>query len=150
MPASWGIRWRTHFIWGTFLLYVTARLCQLYADRLPTLLIVVLHVIPPALFALAHGSIIYGTKGISVFAIFCLGFGTLAESLSLRTGFPFGRYYFTDVMGPKILQLPVLLALAYLGIGYVAWILALIILGYRDKPIQAAQRLLLAVTPSRE
>jgi hypothetical protein len=32
-------------------------------------------------------------------------------------------------------MLPVLLALAYLGIGYVAWILALLILGYVDKPI---------------
>jgi hypothetical protein len=29
----------------------------------------------------------------------------------LRTGFPFGHYYFTDVMGPKIFQLPVLLLL---------------------------------------
>jgi putative membrane protein len=120
-------------------LYAIARVCQLYADRLPTLLIVILHVVPPALFALAHGSGLYGTKGISVFAIFCLGFGTLAESVSLRTGFPFGHYYFTDVMGPKVFQLPLLLALAYLGIGYVAWILALLILGAVAKPIRGTR-----------
>jgi putative membrane protein len=121
------------------LLYVLGRVCQLYAGRIPTLLIVVLHVVPLALFALAHGSVWYGPRGVSVFAGFCLGFGTLAETVSLRTGFPFGRYYFTDVMGPKIFQLPVLLALAYLGIGYVAWILALLILGYVDKPIRGAR-----------
>jgi uncharacterized membrane protein len=136
MAASLEIsRRRAYFLWGMLLVYVTARICQLYADRLPTLLIVVLHVVPPALFALAHGSVLYRAKGILVFAVFCLGVGTLAESASLRTGFPFGHYYFTDVMGPKIFQLPVLLALAYLGIGYVAWILALLILGYVDKPI---------------
>lgn len=119
--------------------YVLARICQLYADRLPALLIVVLHVIPPALFALVHGSVVYRAKGISVFAVFCLGFGTAAESISLRTGFPFGHYYFTDLMGPKIFQIPVLLSLAYLGIGYVAWILALLILDCARKPIRGAR-----------
>jgi uncharacterized membrane protein len=117
------------------LFYVTARISQIYTGRLPMLLIVVLHVLPPALFALAHGAALYRAKGIAVFAFLCLGIGTLAESLSLRTGFPFGHYYFTDVMGPQIFQLPVLLALAYLGIGYAAWILALLILGYADKPL---------------
>jgi len=132
-------RRRAQFLWGMLLLYAIARICQLYAGRLPTLLIVILHVVPPALFALAHGSVLYGARGISVFAIFCLGFGTIAESVSLRTGFPFGHYYFTDVMGPKVFQLPLLLALAYLGIGYVAWILALLILGDADKPIHGTR-----------
>ena len=131
--------WQRRFLWGMLLIYVTARICQLYADRLPTLFIVVLHVVPPALFALVHGSILYTPKGISVFATFCLGGAILAESIGLRTGFPFGRYYFTDVMGPKIFQLPVLLGLAYLGIGYVAWILAVLILGTCDKPIRGAR-----------
>jgi uncharacterized membrane protein len=130
------------------LVYVVARICQLYAGQLPTLLITGLHVIPPALFALAHGSALYRPKGIAVFVISCLGFGTLAESVGLRTGFPFGHYYFTDVMGPKIFQLPVLLALAYLGIGYVAWILALLILGYSDKPIQGTRVLALPLLAS--
>jgi RHS repeat-associated protein len=95
-----------------------------------------------------HGSVIYRLKGIAIFAGFCLGFGTLAESVSLRTGFPFGHYYFTDVMGPKAFQLPVLLALASLGIGYVAWILALLILGHADKPINGTRVVLLPLLAS--
>jgi putative membrane protein len=141
-------RQRAQFLWAMLLLYAMARICQLYAGRLPTLLIVILHVVPPALFALAHGSVLYGARGISVFAIFCLGFGTLAESVSLRTGFPFGHYYFTDVMGPKVLQLPLLLALAYLGIGYVAWVLAVLILGAADKPIHGTRVLTLPLLAS--
>jgi uncharacterized membrane protein len=146
-PSSITAR-RIYFLWGMLLVYALARFCQLYADRLPMLLIVVLHVIPPALFALAHGSALYRRQGIAVFAAFCLGFGALAESVGLRTGFPFGRYYFTSVMGPKIFQLPVLLALAYLGIGYVAWILALLILGCVDKPVHGTRALTLPLLAS--
>jgi uncharacterized membrane protein len=149
MAAPLGIsRWRAYFVWGTLLVYVVARVCQLYADRVPALLIVVLHVVPPALFAFVHGSSLYRPRGVAIFAAFCLGFGTLAESVGLRTGFPFGHYYFTDVMGPKIFQLPVLLALAYVGIGYVAWILALVILGYAGKPIDAVRVLMLPLLAS--
>ena len=59
----------------------------------------------------------------------------MCETLSLRTGFPFGHYYFTSLMGPKVMDLPILLVLAYLGIGYCAWVLAVLILGFRDKPL---------------
>ena len=127
---------RECFLWILLLVYAIGRISQIYADRLPTLLIVTLHVVPPALLALAHGVVLYRPKGIAVFTASCLGFGALAESLSLRTGFPFGHYYFTTIMGPQIFQLPLLLALAYLGIGYVAWILAILITGGPDEPIR--------------
>jgi uncharacterized membrane protein len=127
------------WLWGTVLAYAAGRICLLYAYRLPMIWIVVLHVVPPALFALVHGSIVYGRRGIAVFTASCLGFGTLAELVSLRTGVPFGRYHFTNVMGPKVLELPLLLALAYLGIGYVSWILSLLILGHAERPLRGTQ-----------
>jgi len=130
------------------LVYALARVSRLYADRIPALLIVVLHVVPPALFALAHGSVLYRRKGILIFAALCVGCGTLAESIGLRTGFPFGHYYFTSVMGPEVFELPALLALAYLGIGYVAWILALLILGYSGKSLHGIRVLVLPLLAS--
>lgn len=111
------------------LVYVVARVLQDFPVATPSLLIVVLHVLPPAAFALVHGRRLYGTRGILVFSAFCLGSGTFFEILGLRTGFPFGEYFFTSVMGPKIANLPILLAFAYLGMGYLAWIVASIILG---------------------
>ena len=106
----------------------------MYAGSVPTLLIVVLNVVPVAAFALIHGRLIYGRRGILLFTVLCLSTGTFFESLSLRTGFPFGHYYFTDVMGPKVFQLPVLLALAYLGMGYLSWTVTVAIAGYqRDR-----------------
>jgi hypothetical protein len=41
------------------LFYLAARVLQLFAGRIPSLLIVALHVVLPALFALIHGSRIY-------------------------------------------------------------------------------------------
>jgi uncharacterized membrane protein len=108
--------------------YAFARVLQIFPTRVPTLLIVVLHVLQPAAFALLHGRRLFGTRGILAFSFFCLASAVFFESLSLRTGVPFGHYTFTSMMGPKILQLPVLLALAYLGVGYCSWVLASLIL----------------------
>jgi putative membrane protein len=116
-------------------LYLVGRAFHLLAAQIPSLLIVFFQVVPPALFALIHGARIYGRRRILVFTFLCLGVGTLFESLSLRTGFPFGYYEFTDLMGPKIFKLPILLALAYGGMGYVSWVVALLILRYQDRPL---------------
>ena len=130
-------RWQTVVLWTAILLYAQGRICQLYPDKIPILLIVIMQVVPPAVFALVHGNILYGRRGMAVFASFCLGVGATCETLSLRTGFPFGHYHFTNLMGPRFLQVPILLVLAYLGIGYSSWVLSLLILGYRDKPLSA-------------
>src|ERR1700692_1229587 len=129
-------------------LYLVARILHLFAGRVPDLLIVTFHVIPPALFAVIHGARIYHSRGILVFATLCLGVGTLFESVSLRTGFPFGYYRFTDLMGPKVFDLPVLLALAYVGMGYLSWILGLVILGYQNEPLSGRKIVLLPLAAS--
>jgi putative membrane protein len=136
VTADTGIaRWQTFLLWTALLLYAQGRIFQLYPERISIQLIVFLQVVPPAVLALIHGSILYGVRGMSAFAAFCLGIGAASESLSLRTGFPFGHYYFTNLMGPKFLQVPILLILAYLGIGYCSWVLSLLILGYRSKTL---------------
>jgi putative membrane protein len=135
MNSSPGIqKWQTAVLWAALLLYAQSRFCQLYPERISIQLIVCMQVVPPAIFALVHGSILHGVRGISAFTTFCLGAGAVCESLSLRTGFPFGHYRFTDLMGPKIFDVPVLLVLAYLGIGYCSWVLSLLIIGSRSKP----------------
>jgi uncharacterized membrane protein len=65
-----------------------------------------------------HGARIYRLRGNFLFATLCLGVGTFFESVSLRTGFPFGHYRFTGLMGPQLFGLPILLALVYVGMGF--------------------------------
>lgn len=129
-------------------LYLVARILQVFAGRVPSLLIVILHVIPPLLFAVIHGARVYRLQGILVFTTLCLGVGVLFESLSLRTGFPFGHYRFTDLMGPKLFDLPILLALAYVGMGYLSWVVGLVILDCQSEPISGRKIVLLPLAAS--
>ncbi len=93
------------------------------------LAVVALHVVPPAIFALVHGATLYGWRGILMFVAITLAIGNAFENLGVRTSFPYGHYYFTDLMGPKLLAVPVLLGLAYVGMAYLSWTLAGVIVG---------------------
>jgi len=128
-------RGQTVVLWSALVLYGAGRIVQQYPDKIGVLTIVVLQVLTPAVFALVHGSILYRVRGMLTFSGCCMGIGGMCECLSLRTGFPFGHYYFTDLMGPKALQVPILLVLAYLGIGYCSWVLAVVLLGYLSRPL---------------
>src|SRR5258708_6774169 len=121
--------YNTSALWTLIALYAAARVLQLFPDKIPMLAIVSSHVFPPAIFALIHGAIRYRVRGILTFVSICLVVGNGFENLSILTGFPFGHYYFTDVMGPKLFHVPILLGLAYIGMGYLSWTLASVILG---------------------
>jgi len=110
--------------------------------------VVALHVLPPAVFALIHGASLYRIRGILTFALICLAVGNLFENLSIRTGFPFGHYYFTNLMGPKIFLVPVLLGLAYVGMAYLSWIIGNLILGNSRGPLAGSRVLTLPVVAS--
>jgi uncharacterized membrane protein len=122
-------------LWALIAIYAAARVLQVFPDKVPMLAIVALHILPPILFALLHGAMLYTTRGILIFFAICLLIGNIFENLGVRTGFPFGGYYFTDVMGPKLFAVPILLGLAYLGMAYLSWTLARVILGGMRDPL---------------
>jgi len=117
------------WLWVLLALYAAARPAQRFTGSIPTAIVIALHVLPPLAFCLLHGAIVYRWRGILTFIFLCVAIGNFFENLSIRTGFPFGRYHFTDVMGPKIFAVPILLGLAYVGMGYISWTVARVILG---------------------
>jgi uncharacterized membrane protein len=135
-------------LWTLMLTYAASRFLQVYPGRIPTLEVVALHVIPPALFALIHGAMLYRIRGIGAFIAICLIVGNIFENIGVRTGFPFGRYFFTDVMGPKFLVVPVFLGLAYLGMAYLSWTLARVILRDTQAPVAGLRLVALPVLAS--
>lgn len=140
---------RARFVMSILLFsYLVGRILQLFAGQVPSILIVALHVIPPLLFAYVHGARIYRLPGIIVFTILCIAVGAFFEILSLRTGFPFGHYKFTDLMGSAIFGLPIMLALAYVGMGYLSRVLGIAILQLHNQELSGRNRLLLPVVAS--
>lgn len=80
-------------------------------------------------FFLVHASVTYRFRDVLAFAAITFVVSNLAENLSILTGFPFGNYYYTDILGPKLFNVPLLIGPAYLATGYLAWTLARVILG---------------------
>lgn len=83
----------------------------------------------PLFFLFVHGSLSYRLKDLFVFAAITLVVSNLFENISIVTGFPFGHYYYSDILGPKLFLVPMLIGLAYLGTGYLAWTIASLISG---------------------
>ena len=79
-------------------------------------------------FALVHGAGRYGWSGILVFFAICLVISNAFENLSILTGFPFGHYYYTEVLGPKLFHVPIIIGGAYGGAGYLSWMVAHVLL----------------------
>jgi putative membrane protein len=130
--------------WLILAIYACARILEAIPDSVPLPVIVALDVLSSVAFALVHGARSYGWRGILAFAAICLLVGNTIENIGVATGFPFGRYYFAGLMGPKLFHVPVLLGLAYIGMAYVSWMLARLVVGEDDMPRAGFQ---LIVTP---
>jgi putative membrane protein len=78
-------------------------------------------------FALLHGAQRYSWRAIGVFVAAGLVISNILENLSIQTGFPFGHYHYTG--GGKIFQVPWFIGPAYLATGYLAWVVATVLLG---------------------
>jgi uncharacterized membrane protein len=131
--------------WVLIALYAAARFLQVFPGKVPMSIVVAAHVFPPAIFALLHGAKYYGWRGIWVFVALILLIGNVFENLGVRTGFPFGHYYFTDLMGPKLSVVPIMLGLAYVGMAYLSWTIAMLILGNMQKPLAGRRVVILPV-----
>ena len=53
-----------------------------------------------------------------VFCGFAFSVGMVAEIVGVHTGIPFGRYYYTDLLGAKLIQVPVIIGINWLLLTY--------------------------------
>jgi putative membrane protein len=95
--------------------------------RLP---VIVLQVV----FLLLHGAQRHGWRAIGVFVVAGLVISNILENLSIHTGFPFGHYHYTGA--GKIFDVPWFIGPSYLATGYLAWVVATVLLGdvHRKSP----------------
>ena len=100
-----------------WLLIVLLAIEELVGMRYRTAALTVVHLAILLSFTFVHGSLRYGGKGIVAFAIICLVVSNAIENIGVATGFPFGAYHYTDVLGPKLGYVPLMIGPAYLGVG---------------------------------
>jgi putative membrane protein len=113
-------------LWVLVVLFIIATLTSALAPSVP---VTATYVSILVAFALIHGALRYEISGIVAFAVLCLIVSNLFENLGVATGFPFGNYHYTDVLGYKLFHVPILIGPTYLGVGYLSWVMAAILAG---------------------
>lgn len=83
-------------------------------------------------FVSLHGWYRYGRNNMVIFFAITLAITWTAETLSIETGIPFGKFNYTDSLGEKIGNVPILIIPAYYYNGYLAWIMANLFVGSRE------------------
>ena len=89
-------------------------------------------------FAIVHGVRRYGWRHFIIFFFFTFVISWSYETSSILSGFPFGHYYYTGQLGPKLWLVPLLIMPAYFSMGYLAWTLAHILLDRVDDRLAGA------------
>lgn len=120
MKVSINILWVLVGIYGVALLANSV-----FSLGIPVALVLLLEMV----FILIHGALRYKWSGIVMFLVICLVVSNLLENTSILTGFPFGHYYYTDALGPKLFLVPLVIGPAYFSTGYLAWVLGTILVG---------------------
>ncbi len=80
-------------------------------------------------FALVHGSAAMGWRNVLIFLTITIIVSFSSEAIGVATGLVFGRYYYTDHLGPKLLGVPLFIQMAYSAMGYASMMTARVILG---------------------
>jgi putative membrane protein len=69
----------------------------------------------------AFSLMLLGRQATAAFVVTGVALGLLFEALSVKTGFPFGPYYYTEVFGPGVLGVPFIIPLAWYVIVYLGY-----------------------------
>jgi len=120
----------TPLLWTLVVINVVLSLVNaVFPNHIPIPLLIVVSIVVPLAFALFHGAVRYQWSGILIFLVMCLVVSNLLENTSILIGFPFGHYYYTSGLGPKLFLVPLAIGPFYFGTGYLAWVLATVLIG---------------------
>jgi uncharacterized membrane protein len=75
-------------------------------------------------FTLAQSFYEMGFRNTLIFLAITSVVGFLAEVLGTNSGFPFGKYYYTNFLGEKVLGVPIVVPLVWFVIAYLSFSIA--------------------------
>lgn len=126
-----GFRRWVYVVAGVFLLQAVLAITPWF----PTALVPVTFNLLLNVFVVMHMLTMYRGRDVVLFYVVTLVISNLFENVGVLTGFPFGSYYYTDALGPKLFQVPVLVGASYVGAAYASWVMALIVLRQWRRPL---------------
>ncbi|MFW9888666.1 MAG: carotenoid biosynthesis protein [Candidatus Thorarchaeota archaeon] len=88
------------------------------------ILLLILYVVVLGAFAFVHGAQTLGLRGIVVFFFITAITTYFMEWLGTHLGIPFGHYYYTNRLGPLLMDVPIVIPLQWFNILYATYIMA--------------------------
>ncbi|HEX6499326.1 MAG TPA: carotenoid biosynthesis protein [Micromonosporaceae bacterium] len=76
------------------------------------------------LLSVAHAALTRGPRVAVALVVATTVGGLLIEAVGVATGLPFGRYAYTDALGPRLLGVPAVIPLAWTWMAWPAWVAA--------------------------
>jgi len=74
--------------------------------------------------SISHAAVSRGVRTGAGVLVLVAVVAVLFEALGLSTGFPYGSYAYSDVLGPTLLGVPFLVPLAWLMLAWPSWVVA--------------------------
>ncbi|HEY0816298.1 MAG TPA: carotenoid biosynthesis protein [Pseudonocardia sp.] len=75
--------------------------------------VTMLSVVVFAAASIADAARVHGPRGAAALVVAAGGIGLAAETIGVSTGFPFGSYAYADTLGPRVLDVPLIVPLAW-------------------------------------
>ncbi|MFC3909661.1 carotenoid biosynthesis protein [Legionella dresdenensis] len=125
----------THWMIISVYLLVTI-LAAFWTTPTATRIIPILCILSIFIIVWLHGLIRFGMRNMLFFFLITWAISHFFEALSIQTGYPFGNYFYDVLTGPRLFQVPLIIMLAYFGMGYASWMLATILLRQFNQPLK--------------
>lgn len=124
-PAPIGLSGRrsAHRTWRTVSAVlaaatVLAQIAYPLTDGEPLHLLTIATVLLFTAASVVHAGATRGVTWAAGLVVLAGGIGLAAESIGVRTGLPFGEYHYAGTLGPQVLDVPVVVPLAWVMMAY--------------------------------
>jgi uncharacterized membrane protein len=76
------------------------------------------------IFSLVHGTRWLGGRATFFFCVLSTVVSWIFEQVGVKTGLVYGRYHYTDFLGPKLGEVPVIIPIAWFAMIYPSYVIA--------------------------
>jgi uncharacterized membrane protein len=121
--------------WVVVAIFVIFQIVRVATTLIPTGLGGILQTILLVAIGILHGTLGYRVRDFISFFVITFIISNISENMSILTGIPFGHYYYTSLLGPKLFNVPLTIGPGYFSVGYLSWMLARVLIGaYEYRP----------------
>lgn len=111
--------------WALLGALVLAQICYPLTDGDTRARLTVLTVLLGVAFSLVHALLSRGPRALGALVLTATLGGFAVEAIGVATGFPFGTYEYSGRLGPRLLDVPLIIPLAWTWMAWPAWLAAL-------------------------